>query len=211
LRHIFCIDLPAEIREGRPLNCEFFSSNLLGMTINNHHPKPIRKKHIAALKRKGAVDVVEIAAETIEVGDWVAEKCKFGCPGYNQCLTCPPHTPTPADTRKILAGYRRALLVHFQHSTQSGSPWPSLRRIVVAAERALFLDGFEKAWGLAGGPCELCDECTMDECRYPEMARPAMEACGIDVFTTARAANLPIEVITSRDQTMNLYGLILVD
>ncbi len=110
MRHKYCIVSPAEIREGQPLFCEFFSTNLLGMTITNNQPKSIRKKHIAALKRKGATDVVEIAADTIEVGDWVAEKCKFGCPGYNQCLTCPPHTPTPDDMRKILAGYRRALL-----------------------------------------------------------------------------------------------------
>jgi hypothetical protein len=34
------------------------------------------------------------------------------------------------------------------------------------------------------------------EYRHPEQARPAMEACGIDVFSTVRKAGLPIEVVS---------------
>jgi hypothetical protein len=38
-----------------------------------------------------------------------------------------------------------------------------------------------------------------------------MEACGIDVFATARAAGLPIAVATCRDDEQNYYGLVLVE
>ena len=162
-----------------------------------------------ALRRKGAADVVEIAASSVVVEEWVREKCKFGCEGYGRCLTCPPNSPTPEETRRVLAGYRRALLVHFPLA--NGAPWPSMRRILGAAERSLFLAGFEKAWALAAGPCELCPECPMEECRHPDLARPAMEACGIDVFSTARAAGLPIRVVTARGEPIDLYGLVLVD
>jgi len=162
-----------------------------------------------ALRRKGAADVVEIAASSILVAEWVREKCQFGCDGYGRCLTCPPHAPAPEETRRVLAGYRRALLVHFPWT--NGAPWPPLRRILGAAERSLFLAGFEKAWALAAGPCDLCPECEMDACRHPDLARPAMEACGIDVFGTARAAGLPIRVVTARDQSIDLYCLLLVD
>ncbi|UCF44650.1 MAG: hypothetical protein JSV99_12255, partial [Planctomycetota bacterium] len=48
-------------------------------------------------------------------------------------------------------------------------------------------------------------------CRHPERARPAMEACGIDVFSTVRKVGLPIEVVRTRRQCPNYYGLILVD
>jgi len=98
-------------------------------------------------------------------------------------------------------------LVHFTFDGE----WRDLRKIIASAERSLFLDGFEKVWALASGPCELCDECPMDECVYPNTARPSMEACGIDVFSTARAAGLPIEVVTSYEQRVNTYCLLLVD
>ena len=48
-------------------------------------------------------------------------------------------------------------------------------------------------------------------CQHPDMARPAMEAAGIDVFATARAAGLPIEVVRSTDSPQDYYCLVLVD
>ena len=40
-------------------------------------------------------------------------------------------------------------------------------------------------------------------CMHPDKARPAMEAAGIDVFATARAAGLPIEVVRDADCSQN--------
>ena len=72
--------------------------------------------------------------------------------------------------------------------------------------------GDYKALAYACGPCHLCDECDLEgACRHPRRSRPAMEACGIDVFATARAAGFPIDVVTSRDCPQNYYGLVLVE
>jgi hypothetical protein len=38
-----------------------------------------------------------------------------------------------------------------------------------------------------------------------------MEACGIDVFATARANGFPIEVLTDRSCPENCYGLLLIE
>ncbi|GAF80375.1 unnamed protein product, partial [marine sediment metagenome] len=35
--------------------------------------------------------------------------------------------------------------------------------------------------------------------------------CGIDVFSTVRKLDFPIEVVRTTDQCPNYYGLILVD
>ncbi len=51
----------------------------------------------------------------------------------------------------------------------------------------------------------------MAACRHPELARPAMESAGIDVFATARAAGLPIEVVRSSEDPVNYYTLVLVE
>ncbi len=45
----------------------------------------------------------------------------------------------------------------------------------------------------------------------PDLARPAMEAAGIDVFATARAAGLPIEVVRTQDGQQDYYSLVLVE
>jgi hypothetical protein len=38
-----------------------------------------------------------------------------------------------------------------------------------------------------------------------------MEACGIDVYATARAQGLPIEVVKNRGDAMDLYALVIVE
>jgi hypothetical protein len=38
-----------------------------------------------------------------------------------------------------------------------------------------------------------------------------MEACGIDVFATARANGFEIEVVQSKDQKGDYYGVVLID
>lgn len=188
------------------------SSCLTIKSVDFKNKKPIDTRHKQFLLKKGARDVVVISASSIVVSEWVLMKCKFGCDGYNQCLTCPPHSPSPEQTKRILASYSRALLVHFVNEKKGRQrKWPSLRKIMGDAERALFLDGFERAWALAAGPCDLCAECTMDVCAHPEYARPSMEACGIDVFSTAHAAGLPLRVVTSREQPIDLYCLLLID
>jgi predicted metal-binding protein len=156
--------------------------------------------------RAGVRTVRILTGTDIETAPWVRLKCQFGCDGYAQCLVCPPYTPTPEEMRKVLDTYRRALLIHFE-------PEADVKETVVELEREIFLQGAWKALGLGAGPCYLCQSCTrkVGECRHAERARPAPEACGIDVFATVRKAGLPIEVVRTTRQCPNYYGLILVD
>jgi hypothetical protein len=38
-----------------------------------------------------------------------------------------------------------------------------------------------------------------------------MEACGIDVYKTVRDNGFPIEVLRTREEERNIYGVILVE
>ncbi len=146
-----------------------------------------------------------VSPQKVFTAPWVRLKCNYGCSGYGSNLCCPPHSPTPETTRKVLDGYTRAILIHADATTD-------IRRIVVQLEREAFLAGFYKAFGFACGPCGLCRECGLEEgCRHPNRARPAMEASGIDVFRTAREAGLPIEVVADRNCEQNYYGLLLLE
>ncbi|HSA41352.1 MAG TPA: DUF2284 domain-containing protein, partial [Mycobacterium sp.] len=85
--------------------------------------------------------------------------------------------------------------------------------VVVELEREILLRGAWKAFGLGAGPCSLCRMCSLEpgKCRHPHEARPAMEACGIDVYSTVRRAGFEIEVVRTREQCPNYFGLVLVD
>jgi predicted metal-binding protein len=155
-------------------------------------------------KRSGAQEVKVIGPDTVFTATWVRLKCQYGCGGFGGCLTCPPHSPTPETTRKLLDEYSTILLVHI-------AGWRDLRGLMPKLERAAFLDGFHKAFGVSAGSCRLCDECNLKSCVHPREARPSMEACGIDVYRTARTNGFPIEVCRTRESEQNYYGLLLVE
>jgi predicted metal-binding protein len=165
----------------------------------------IKEIDVEDISKRYRMEAKLIDPATIRVEDWVRMKCQFGCGGYGARLTCPPYSPTPTQTREIIKGFKNALLIHSRNSHR-------IKEAVPEIERELFLKGFYKAWGMGAGPCNLCDQCDTEAgCRSPRKARPAMEACGIDVFATVRANGFPIEVVTSKHQEQNHYGLILFE
>jgi len=152
----------------------------------------------------GATEAAVVSPKKVYTAQWVRARCQFGCGGYGSSLMCPPHSYKPEETRKLLDEYTTAILVHCE-------PGVRVKELVVTLEREAFLANYYKAFSLGAGPCYLCDECTFEEgCRYPEQARPAMEASGIDVFKTAREAGFPIDVVRDRDDEQHYYGLVLL-
>ncbi len=158
----------------------------------------------AKARQMGAHQAKLIRTGTIKTAAWVRMKCQFGCSGYGSNLCCPPHTPTPEQTQQVIDCYRTALLIHC-----SGSASPT--DIVVKLEREAFLAGYYKAWGMGAGPCFVCKSCNLKKCIHQEKTRPSMESCGIDVYATARANRLPIEVVKNERSPQNYYGLLLIE
>jgi predicted metal-binding protein len=181
--------------------------------IINKKKMPIKKTRLSdqelcdlAKKKSGVIEVCIISPAEVETAAWVRLKCQFGCGGYGQCLVCPPFTPSPQEMRKVLDAYKRAILIHFE-------PEADVKAVVAEIERNIFLQGFWKAFSLGAGPCYFCKRCPVEdgECQHSEKARPAMEACGIDVFSTVRKFGFPLEVVRTTQKCPNYYGLILVD
>ncbi|MEM2051084.1 MAG: DUF2284 domain-containing protein [Thermoproteota archaeon] len=151
----------------------------------------------------GAAEAKVIKASDVVVRDWVRLKCQYGCGGYGKRLTCPPYSPSPEQTRRILSGYSSAILLRFEPELGN------VHKIVAKLEREAFLSGYYSAFGLASGPCPFCKECNLKSCVHPELARPSMEACGIDVYATARGAGFTIEVVKTRKEKPKYFGLLL--
>lgn len=169
-------------------------------------PKPssnIRKLPSRAIEL-GAVEAKVINASSVAVRDWVRLKCQFGCGGYGKCLTCPPYSPTPEQTRRILSEYSKAILMRFEPGGRGS------HNVVAELEREAFLMGYYSAFGLASGPCPFCEKCSLKHCVHPRLARPSMEACSIDVYATVRSNGFKLEVVKSKKDKPRYFGLLLV-
>lgn len=169
------------------------------------------RKTIKELKDRavtlGAGESKIIDVKTVKTAAWVRYKCQFGCSGFGESLTCPPHSPTPEQTQKILDSFKKAILIHC-HSRAV----VDISKIVLEIEKEAFLAGYYKALGMGAGPCRLCEECDLKgSCRHPEEVRPSMEACGIDVFSAARSNGFTIDTLDSTRCRADYFGIVLIE
>lgn len=166
--------------------------------------------YIALAKQKGIHEAVLLKTSQIHTEFWVRMKCQFGCRLYGKSLCCPPSTPTPEETRRLLDSYALAILFH-KRWTKGKRDVTSFNEGVVDVEMALFLDGSYKAWSMGAGPCTRCKTCNiLGGCAHPLRARPSMEACGIDVFRTAAEAGLSFSVLRNVEEPSSSFGLVVV-
>jgi predicted metal-binding protein len=137
---------------------------------------------------------------------------------YGKSYCCPPDTPTPDQMRQVLGSYQRAILFHFQSARISGhsrkKSFSDFISALVDLEGEMFRDGYYKVLVLLAGPCGLCEQCARtrgEPCALRSRARPSMEACGIDVYATARGNGFHIQPLREKGETQNDYCLMLVD
>ena len=187
-------------------------SDTFAQTKLLHVPVTDYGKYVAQALRAGAHEAKVIPARNVITAEWVRLKCQFGCSGFGKRLCCPPRTPTPEEMREVLAAYRHALIYSYVCTPDEYMPKRlRMQRVVPAIERAAFLDGNYKSFGLMAGPCRLCKSCNLaGRCRHPELARPSMESCGIDVYATARRSGIKLEVVTREDAVSKFINLILI-
>jgi predicted metal-binding protein len=187
----------------------------------------------------GAVAAAPLAASAVVVDERVTLKCRVPlCTSYGRNLMCPPAVMSPAETRAALGRYTDVLVVQLAipltqagvdedlggrgyaeaHDAAGGLPGlresqNALAGLMTGLERDAFKLGYRFAAALSGGECVLCEACvgqgSGEACRHPFAARPSMEAVGIDVVATARAAGLDVELPAAGDPRWT--GLLLVD
>ncbi len=170
------------------------------------------QKYVAQALKAGAHEAKVIPVRNVVTAEWVRLKCQFGCGGFGKRLCCPPRTPAPEQMKRVLAAYRHALIYSYTCTPQEYRPKRlRMQRLVASIERAMFLDGHYKAFGLVAGPCRLCKECNVTgRCKHPYLARPSMESCGIDVYATARNSGIKLEVATREDGPSKYINLVLI-
>jgi predicted metal-binding protein len=181
-------------------------------TLSSAAIEPLRSRALAL----GADDATLASPDQVVTAEWVRMKCLYGGCTAGRCLTCPPYSPTPAQTRALLDEYQSVLLLRFAVAAARGGEHLAASRraasVALQLERELFLAGHHKAFAIAGGrPCELDKACGRPEtCACRERLRPGPAGCGIDVFTTCANAGWPLKVVQGRDEPYHRLALVLV-
>lgn len=147
-----------------------------------------------------------VSPRDIVTAPWVALKCRYGCDRYGKNLQCPPHGMPYEETRAVVDAYDCALLV------QGAPPGRQFHDRLLALEKQAFLNGYPKALVFGAGPCPACPSCPEDgKCRHHALARPAMESCGIDVYTTVKNAGWSLEPVMEKGNYIKYVGLLMVE
>ncbi len=176
--------------------------------------KPEKQDLIAELVRfvveKGG-DATMIPAKDIVTAEWVRQKCLFGCSGFGRRFSCPPYSPTPAETRKVLKEYKTALLIKFIGDVGETTPARLVSREMTAyvqnvmyeLEQKAFSAGFYKAFAYTGHQCGLCTHCPAKDddaditnCMNRRKMRPSMEAAGIDVYAACASVGWSLDILS---------------
>jgi predicted metal-binding protein/SAM-dependent methyltransferase len=149
---------------------------------------------------------VPLSPDQVVTAPWVRMKCRFGCAGFGNNLQCPPQTVNHDTTRTMLDDYKTAVLV------QGAPPGKAFHQQLLELEKTAFLAGFHKAFVFGAGPCPVCPSCPdTGICRHPDRARPAMEASGIDVYTTARNAGFSLTPVQEKHNYVKYIGLLVLE
>ena len=174
------------------------------------------EKYCKRAVERGATHAKQVHPSTIVTAPWVRLKCQFGCPNYEKSYCCPPESPPPEHTRAVLDSYNRSILFHLEapKTEERRRQYREYLDMLVDLEGDLFKDGYYKALVFLCGPCRNCKECKKikgDPCSFGDRARPSMEACGIDVYQSARNNGFFIKPLREKNETHNSYCLMLVD
>jgi predicted metal-binding protein len=168
-------------------------------------------------EKHGFTDFKWIKPKDIVVAPWVRMKCMFGCANYGRNATCPPNVPSVAECREFFDDYTEGVLFHFEiafEKPEDRHAWArQINLALMEVEKEVFWAGYEKTVSLYLGRCNFCSDCpgVREECRNPQIARPSPEAMGVDVFSTVRQCEYPIEVLTDYSQSMNRYTFLLIE
>ena len=183
----------------------------------------------------GAANAKIVKPEEIPVDERVPLKCQIPrCFGYGTSAHCPPNTMKPNELRKHLENYKWAIFFTLNLPTElllkdatdkaRIAAFQNIYNIVKSIESMAFYDGHYLAFGLGAGSCrrtfcgqhETCSALEGKSCRFGLLARPSMEAVGINVYKMTAAAGwdiYPIGTHANAEETPKavLAGLVAVE
>ncbi len=170
-------------------------------------------------KKYGLYSIVPFGVENIVVANWVNLKCRYGCSQFNSNWSCPPATPDVNEARSLLKEYTTALMLmgsqkcseFYRETSKHRAGQVRYWKGTVTLERQLFLEGYDKSFGLVSGACSLCKKCAYPEnCRFPMEKRPTVESLSIDLVGTLKNIGIKTNIAVDLSETFKYYSIILL-
>jgi predicted metal-binding protein len=167
------------------------------------------KKELQDLIKK-AIELGATEAKIIDTNAIIFDsrsflKCRFGCNRWGQYWTCPPYLDiSPEDFQDAFNQYSKALII------KAPDPRKSQDVTVKIEKEAMISHQFMHAFAMV--LCVWCEKCAHPEpCRFPHMARPSMDAYGIDIGKTVEPLGLKVEFDKKGELLPCWYSMVLLD
>jgi predicted metal-binding protein len=156
-------------------------------------------------RQLGASDARIISTEQIYFDPRSFLKCRFGCARWGKFWTCPPNLDmTPERFMQAFEKYNRAIII------KSADPKTGQDVCLAIEKEAMLSFGCHYAFALV--LCVQCEACAFpDPCRYPHLARPSMDAYGIDFGKTLDPLGFKVEFDQAGKLLPSWYGMVLLD
>ncbi len=142
-------------------------------------------------------ECVQIKTSEINFEPYVREACKANyCGRYNKTWLCPPAVGEIEELSKKYAVYKNAFVFSTVHEIEDSFDIEGMFEGRIQHDKVeKLIEKFVCENGgklLGAGSCDICEKCTYPDapCRFPEIAKPSVEACGIDVVTLCDTTNM---------------------
>jgi len=152
--------------------------------------KIMEKYHQALIAKAielGAAEAKLIDTDAIVFDSRSFLKCRFGCNRWGKYWTCPPNLGISEENfRNIFKQYSSAIII------KTADPRNGQEITLSIEKEAMLSHKFMHAFAMV--LCVWCEKCAHPEpCRFPHMARPSMDAYGIDIGKTVEPLGMKVD------------------
>ncbi len=132
-------------------------------------------------------------------------KCRFGCNRWGRFWTCPPHLGiSPEMFMEGFEKYEKAIVL------KTTDPKVGQEAALTIEKEAMLNYGCTFAFALA--LCVKCEECAYpDPCLHPHLARPTMDAYGMDIGKTLEPLGFKVEFDKEGQLLPAWYSMVLLE
>ncbi len=138
------------------------------------------------------------------------------CGFFDKCYMCPPDVGDIHELMARIGTYDCAVLYQSVHALEDSYDYEGMVEagarhcaLSQALEKELRARGEKNYLHLSAGGCRVCKTCMKREnqpCRFPDKAMASLESYGIDVYNTAKNANLKY---VNGQNTVTYFGMVL--
>ena len=174
---------------------------------------------VGAALRLGATKAVVIEREKIVLSADFFDACKQNsCGNFGKCWMCPPDVGPITEWMEKVRSFPHALWYQtvgeledsfdVEGMAEAGKRHAALAQ-TMRKELAPLLPA--RTLHLTRGGCGGCERCAKrdnEPCRFPELAMPSVESCGVNVYKTTEGTGL---AYINGANTVTYFGMILFD